>query len=63
MNNQAKAYLNTLKKFEEQFGTDVENVLQPPPLEDAVKVGEKRKCEEKETEDNRGENTLSLIHI
>ena len=57
MNNQAKAYLNTLKKFEEQFGTDVENVLQPPPLEDAVKVGENRKCEEKETEDNRGENT------
>lgn len=55
MNNQAKAYLNTLKKFEEQFGSDAENVL-PQPLEDDFKVGEKRKCEEK-PEDNGGENT------
>lgn len=59
MNNQAKAYLNTLKKLEKKYvnsSSDVENVL-PQPLEDAVKVGEKRKSEEKETEDNRGENT------
>ena len=58
--NQANAYTETSQKCEEKYvnsGTDVENVLQPQPLEDAVKVGEKRKSEEKETEDNRGENT------
>ena len=54
MNNQARAFSETLQKFEKKYGTDVNSMS--PPLEDAVKVGEKRKCEE-ETDDNRGENT------
>jgi len=53
--NQAKAYTETLLNS----SSDVENVL-PQPLEendeDAVKVGEKRKCEE-EKKEIRAENT------
>ena len=63
--NQEKAYTETSQKLEEKSvnsGTDVENVL-PQPLEendeDAVKVGEKRKCEE-EKKENRAENTTDV---
>ncbi len=63
--NQARAFSETSQKLEEKSvnsGTDVENVL-PQPLEendeDAVKVGEKRKCEE-EKKENRAENTTDV---
>ena len=48
--NQAKAFSETLQKLEKKYLNSDSDV------EDAVKVGEKRKCEE-EKEDNRGENT------